>query len=83
MNECTLIMSVFFNIIGKKKGFTEKLLKDIKTSSTFLASLIIIIIQSINISIKEKITNGFLIYYIIFCSFIIIMFLISIFLFNY
>ena len=82
-NECTLIMSVFFNIIGKKKGFSEKLLKDIKTSSTFLASLIIIIIQSINISIKEKITNGFLIYYIIFCSFIIIMFLISIFLFNY
>ena len=85
INECIMIMSVFFNIIGKKKGFSEKLLKDIKSSSSFFATIAFTIIQSITILIKIKISHRFekYIYYIIFCSFNIIILLISIFLFNY
>ena len=54
INECIMIMSVFLNIIGKKKGFSEKLLKDIKTSSLFFAALFFTIIQSVIIFIHRK-----------------------------
>ena len=85
INECTMIMSVFFNIFGNKKGFSEKLLKDIKTSSSLLASIIFLIIES---SIKFAITNKTssyenYIYYIIYFSFIFVMLLISVLFLNY
>ena len=85
INECIMIMSVYYNIFGKKKGFSERLLKDIKTLSIFLASLIFSIIQMISIFISLKVNNLFenYFYYIIFCLYIIIIFLISIFLLNY
>ena len=85
INECIMIMSVFYNIFGKKKGFSESLLKDMKTLSIFLASLIFSIIQSIIIIVDNKSNYRFgnFIYYFIFCLFIIIIFLISILFLNY
>ena len=85
MNECTMIMGIFFNIFGKKKGFSEKLLKDIKTSSSLLASFIFLIIEgSIKYTIsKGKISYEKYIYYIIYFLFIFIMLLISVLFLNY
>jgi len=85
VNECIMVMSIFYNIFGKKKGFSERLLKDMKTLSIFLASLIFCIIQSIIIiaDIKSNYRFGNFIYYFIFCLFIIIIFLISILFLNY
>ena len=85
INECIMVMSIFYNIFGKKKGFSERLLKDMKTLSIFLASLIFCIIQSIIIivDIKSNYRFGNFIYYFIFCLFIIIIFLISILFLNY
>ena len=85
INECIMIMSVFYNILGKKKGFSERLLKDIKTLSIFLASLIFSIIQILTIFIDTKLNNDIenYIYFIIFCLFFIIIFLISILFLNY
>jgi hypothetical protein len=85
VNECIMVMSIFYNIFGKKKGFSERLLKDMKTLSIFLASLIFCIIQSIIIivNIKSNYRFGNFIYYFIFCLFIIIIFLISILFLNY
>ena len=85
INECIMVMSIFYNIFGKKKGFSERLLKDMKILSIFLASLIFCIIQSIIIiaDIKSNYRFGNFIYYFIFCLFIIIIFLISILFLNY
>ena len=85
VNECIMVMSIFYNIFGKKKGYSERLLKDMKTLSIFLASLIFCIIQSIIIivDIKSNYRFGNFIYYFIFCLFIIIIFLISILFLNY
>ena len=85
MNECIMIMTVFYNILGKKKGFSEKLLKEIKTLTVFLASLIFSIIQGVIILLKIKVSGIFekIIYYIIFCFFTLIIFFISILLLNY
>ena len=85
MNECIMIMTVFYNILGKKKGFSEKLLKEIKTLTVFLASLIFSIIQGVIILLKIKVSDIFekIIYYIIFCFFTLIIFFISILLLNY
>lgn len=80
MNECIMLMSVFFNIIGNKKRLSEKILKDIKITSLFLASIIFIIIQGsstiINAKIKYNIEKIF--YYSIFSCFILIIFFISV-----
>ena len=85
MNECSMIMGVFFNIFGKKKGFSEKLLKDIKTSSSLLASIIFIIIEASSkyIISKGKISFEKYIYYIIYFLFIFVMLLISVLFLNY
>ena len=85
VNECITIMTVFYNILGKKKGFSEKLLKEIKTLTVFLASLIFSIIQGVIILLKIKVSDIFekIIYYIIYCLFTLIIFFISILLLNY
>ena len=85
MNECIMIMSVYFNIFGKKKGFSEKLLKDIKASSLFLSSVIFSLSESL-ISLANSKTNKIYenyIYYIEFCSFNILIIITSIFFLNY
>ena len=85
MNECIMIMSVFFNIFGKKKGFSEKLLKDIKVSSLFLSSVVFSIFESL-ISLANSKTNNIYenyIYYIEFGSFNILIIITSIFFLNY
>ena len=85
MNESITIMSVFFNIFGNKKGFSEKLLKDIKTSSLLLASVIFLIIEISIAIINRKKNNSFenYFYYIIYFAFILIMLLISVLFLNY
>ena len=85
VNECITIMTVFYNILGKKKGFSEKLLKEIKTLTVFLASLIFSIIQGVIILLKIKVSDILekIIYYIIYCLFTLIIFFISILLLNY
>ena len=83
MNECIMIMSVFFNIYGKKKEFSEKLLKDVKALSIFFSSVFILILEIIIISLKIEINYEIDIYCAIYNSFIIIIILISVFLLNY
>ena len=85
MNESITIMSVFFNIFGNKKGFSEKLLKDIKTSSLLLASVIFLIIEISIAIINRKKNNSFenYFYYMIYFAFILIMLLISVLFLNY
>ena len=81
LNECTMIMSIFYNIIGKNNRFGEKLLKDIKSLSVFFAGLFFVLIQCIMAIISTKYDNKQIenyIYYIIFTCFIIIILLISI-----
>jgi len=81
MNECTMIMSIFYNIIGKNNKLGEKLLKDIKSLSVFFAGLFFILIQCIMAITSNKYNNKQIdnyIYYIIFTCFIIIILLISI-----
>ena len=81
MNECTMIMSIFYNIIGKNNKLGEKLLKDIKSLSVFFAGLFFILIECIMAITSNKYNNKQIdnyIYYIIFTCFIIIILLISI-----
>ena len=82
MNECNMIMSIFYNIIGKKKGFGERMLKDIKSLSTFFAGILFLLIQSlviiINLKNKEYIFEKYF-YYAFFGFFSGIIFLIGIF----
>lgn len=79
MNECNMIMSIFYNIIGKNSGFIEKTLKEIKSLSVFLAGILFILIQSLLIfftSDEYSFENYF--HYIIFGAFILIIYIISI-----
>ena len=81
MNECNMIISIFYNIIGKNNGFREKMLKDVKFLSVFFAGLLFLIIQTIIVIVNEKTKTHQLenyIYYILFCIIIFIIFLISI-----
>ena len=81
MNECNMIISIFYNIIGKNNGFREKMLKDVKFLSVFFAGLLFLIIQTIIVIVNEKTETHQLenyIYYILFCIIIFIIFLISI-----
>lgn len=83
LNECITIMSTFYNIRGKKKGFGEKLLKDIKAFSIFLAAGIFVMVEVAIAFLKsnsgKKFENSF--YYCIFSSLILIMFIISLIIF--
>ena len=54
MNECNMIMSIFYNIVGKKKGFGERMLKDIKSYSVFFAGILFLLIQSLVVIINLK-----------------------------
>ena len=82
MNECNMIMSIFYNIFGKKKGFGERMLKDIKSYSVFFAGILFLLIQSFvvltNIKNKELIFEKYF-YYAVFFFFGLIIFLLSIF----
>ena len=81
MNECNMIISIFYNIIGKNNGFREKMLKDVKFLSVFFAGLLFLIIQTIIVIVNKKTETHQLenyIYYILFCIIIFIIFLISI-----
>lgn len=81
MNECTMIMSVFYNIIGKNKGLGERMLKEIKSFSVFFAGILFFLIQSLTVLISFKTdVHPFekYFYYVIFICFIFIIFLISI-----
>ena len=81
MNECTMIMSIFYNITGKNKGLGEKMLKEIKTISVFFAGILFLVIQILiiitNSQIKSLSFENYF-YYFIFIGFIIIIFLINI-----
>lgn len=78
MNECSMIMSVFYNIKGKESGFVEKTLKDIKSLSVFFAGILFSLIQ-ILIAVISSDTNSFekYFYFIVFISFILIIYFIS------
>ena len=78
MNECSMIMSVFYNIKGKESGFVEKTLKDIKSLSVFFAGILFSFIQ-ILIAVISSDTNSFekYFYFIVFISFILIIYFIS------
>ena len=78
MNECSMIMSVYYNIKGKESGFVEKTLKDIKSLSVFFAGILFLLIQ-ILIAVISSDTNSFekLFYFIVFISLIIIIYFIS------
>ena len=78
MNECSMIMSVFYNIKGKESGFVEKTLKDIKSLSVFFAGILFLLIQ-ILIAVISSDTNSFekYFYFIVFISFILIIYFIS------
>ena len=78
MNECSMIMSVYYNIKGKESGFVEKTLKDIKSLSVFFAGILFLLIQ-ILIAVISSDTNSFekCFYFIVFISFIIIIYFIS------
>ena len=82
MNECNMIMSIFYNIVGKKKGFGERMLKDIKSYSVFFAGILFLLIQSlvviINLKNRELIFENYF-YYAVFFAFGGIIFLLSIF----
>ena len=81
MNECNMIISIFYNIIGKNNGFREKMLKDVKFLSVFFAGLLFLIIQTIIVIVNKRTETHQLenyIYYILFCIIIFIIFLISI-----
>ena len=81
MNESSLIMLIFYNFIGKKKGFGEKMLKDIKSLSVFFAGIFFVLFQCITVIVIAKTNaNNFenYIYYIVFTSLIIIILIISI-----
>ena len=78
MSECSMIMSVYYNIKGKESGFVEKTLKDIKSLSVFFAGILFLLIQ-ILITVINSETNSFekYFYFIVFISFIIIIYFIS------
>ena len=81
VNESSMIMSINYNIIGKKKGFGEKMLKDIKSLTVFFAGLLFVVIQCIIAIVDTKTTfNQFenYIFYIVFTSLILIILIISI-----
>ena len=83
MNECTMIMSIYYNIIGKNKKFGERFLKEIKSLSIFFGSVVFLLIQTLIVFINYKnVEKSFesYCYYVIFSIFIFIIFLISIFL---
>ena len=78
MNECSMIMSVYYNIKGKESGFVERTLKEIKSLSVFFAGILFSLIQ-ILIAVISSDTNSFekYFYFIIFISFILIIYFIS------
>ena len=81
MHECNMIISIFYNIIGKNRGFREKMLKEIKSLSVFFAGLLFLLIQTLIVIINDKITeNKFenYIYYILFSIIIFIILILSI-----
>ena len=78
MNECSMIMSVYYNIKGKESGFVEKTLKDIKSLSVFFAGILFSFIQ-ILIAVISSDTKTFekYFYFIVFVSFVILIYFIS------
>ena len=83
MNECTMIMSIYYNIVGKNKKFGERLLKEIKSLSIFFGGILFLLLQTLIVFINYKnIEKPFkdYFYYAIFSIFIFIIFLLSIFL---
>jgi hypothetical protein len=78
MSECSMIMSVYYNIKGKESGFVEKTLKEVKSLSVFFAGILFSLIQ-ILIAVINSETNSFekYFYFIVFISFIIIIYFIS------
>ena len=69
---------LYYNIKGKESGFVEKTLKDIKSLSVFFAGILFSLIQ-ILITVISSETNSFekYFYFIVFISFIIIIYFIS------
>ena len=45
MNECSMIISVYYYIIGKESGFVERTLKENKSLSVFFAGIFLSLIQ--------------------------------------